>query len=383
MKTKLKYKGKYRWRKLRIKQKLLFKLHLFVLCLAALGLCGLLAMSACTEQEAKPGAGTGETAGEATVAIGTREADASEAFSEPQESFTQEEGTQVTVSNETQDVTQAEETQSLPAEAATEAATELPVAGENSGLERDGTPKKYFTLSFDDGITQDIRLMEILRKYGVSCCTFNINTGLLGANWSWVGEQFQRPDVTHQRFTQRELRSDLYQGFDVEVHTLTHPSLKNLSDAQVRQEVYVDARNIQRYTGIVPVGMAWPGGDTEYNPHNIEVILRETGIRFARGTTATGTFALPEYFMTWYPTCSISDGNVMSLAQQFLDAPCTEDMLFYVWGHGYELDLFHTWDRFEELVKMMAAAAEDGQIVLVTNAEFYQLFKDQIPSWKS
>ncbi|MGN1446379.1 MAG: polysaccharide deacetylase family protein [Eubacteriales bacterium] len=268
-------------------------------------------------------------------------------------------------------------------EPVTEAETATPVAGENSGLSRDGTPKKYFTLSFDDGITQDLRLMEIMKKYGVSCCTFNINTGLLGANWAWVGQQFGRPDVTHQRFTRTELSSGIYDGFDVEVHTSTHPSLKDLSDVQVKQQVLSDAKMITRLTGIAPVGMAWPGGDTEYHEQNIQVILENTDIRFARGTTATYTFALPQYFMTWYPTCSISDGNVLALAEQFIQAECTEDMLFYVWGHGYELDLFNTWDRFETLVRMMAeAASQDDSIVLVTNAQFYQLFKDEIPAWK-
>lgn len=49
-------------------------------------------------------------------------------------------------------------------------------------------------------------------------------------------------------------------------------------------------------------------------------------------------------------------------------------------GHGYELDLFGTWDRFEQLVSKMAEAAGRGEIVPVTNAEFYQLFKNDIPS---
>ena len=39
--------------------------------------------------------------------------------------------------------------------------------------------KKILTLSFDDGITQDERFIEILNKYGIKC-TFNINSSLLG-----------------------------------------------------------------------------------------------------------------------------------------------------------------------------------------------------------
>ena len=39
--------------------------------------------------------------------------------------------------------------------------------------------KKAVTFSFDDGVTQDIRLIEILNKYGLKG-TFNLNSGLLG-----------------------------------------------------------------------------------------------------------------------------------------------------------------------------------------------------------
>ena len=38
--------------------------------------------------------------------------------------------------------------------------------------------KKAVTFSFDDGVTQDIRLIEILNKYGLKG-TFNLNSGLM------------------------------------------------------------------------------------------------------------------------------------------------------------------------------------------------------------
>lgn len=282
-----------------------------------------------------------------------------------------------TVNNETTNEALIE----IESETESTAETEMPVAGTNTELVRDGRPHKYFTLSFDDGITQDLKIIEILNKYGVKCATFNINTGLYGANWEWVGQALGDPTLTHQRFTKKELQSGIYNGFDVEVHTLNHPSLKNYDNtpSAIKREVAGDAANIAKITGIKPVGMAWPGGDTEYTDKTIEIILANTDIRFARATTATNGFKLPEYFMVWTPSCSISDHNCLDLAQQFLDAECNEDMLFYVWGHGYELDFYKSYDKFEQLVKMMAEADD---VVLVTNAEFYQLFKDQIPSWK-
>ncbi len=283
----------------------------------------------------------------------------------------------VTTAPDTTAATDTTEPESTPEE------TEIPEAGLNSGVVRDGTPKKYFTIRFDDGITQDARIMEILRRYGLDCCTFYINTGLYGANWEWVGQQFKRPDVTHLRYTRSELASGIYNGFDVGAHTLTHESLKNLVDRQVVREVKTDANNIAKLTGYAPVGLAWPGGDTEWNERNVRAILAGTNIRYGSCTTRTGDFSLPTYFMQWQPTCGFSDGDCLALLDRFIAAEPTEDMLFFVWSHGYELDLYHSWDKFETMIATIAAAAEtDDSIVFVTNAEFYQLFKDEIPSWK-
>lgn len=304
----------------------------------------------------------------------------------PTETVTEKE-TEPMTEKETEIITEAptEEPTEAPTEEPTEAPTEpeteppIPIAGENSGIVRDGTPKKYFTLSFDDGITQDLRIIEIMKKYNMDCITFNINTGLYGVRWDWVADAVGKPGLLHQRFTKAEIQSGIYDGFDVEVHTLQHGSLKNFAKKQVIREVGEDAKNITALIGIQPVGMAYPGGDTEYTEQNIDWIMENTDIRFGRGITSHYSFKLPTYFMQWQPTCSFSDAQVMSLAKKFIAAEATEDMLFYVWGHGYELDLYNSWDRFEQLIKMMSEAED---VVCVTNAEFYQLFKDEIPSWK-
>lgn len=245
-------------------------------------------------------------------------------------------------------------------------------------LQRDGTPKKYFTLSFDDGITQDAAIIEICKKYGFYGCTFNINTGLCGESWDWVGEAIGDPSITHQRFTEKEIRTGIYDGFDVAVHTLTHPSLKAYDNdpAKLKKEINTDARNIYRLTGTYPLGMAWPGGDTEYTEKTEGLVAKYTDMGFARAVTSTGNFRLPEHFLHWQPTCSICDANVLQYAEEFLNTDCTEDMLFYVWGHGYELDHINGYDTLEQLIKMMTEAED---VVLVSNSEFYLLFKDEIP----
>ena len=293
-----------------------------------------------------------------------------------------ERDTEAATESQTQAVTESESNAATETESQTETEIETfpPIleAGVNSGIVRDGTPKKYFTLRLDDCTTQDGKIIEIFKKYNFDAVTFYMNTGLFGHDWtSWVG-------VSHVRYTKAEAL-ELYAGYDVAVHTVNHLSLKDQTDRKVAYEINTDAKVLMNMYGYTPVGMAWPGGDSEWTAHTVNVVSEKTDIKFGSCTTATNNFKLPTQFLTWYPTCGFSQSNSLTLLQRFIDAEPTEDMLFYVWGHGYELDNFPGttgWDRFEQMIQMITeAAAEDPNIVLVTNSEFYQLFKDEIPSY--
>ena len=291
----------------------------------------------------------------------------------------------------TEDVQNTEEPTAAPTDAPTAAPTEAPTAAPTEAPTE--TPaagyKKYFTMSFDDGITQDARVIEILKKYNMPC-TFNINTGLYGTDWSgWLSDYSGKP-VSHVRFTKVQVQSGIYKGFDVEVHTLTHPDLADnyvkYGKNNVVNEVKKDAENIAAITGVKPAGMAYPGGlESNTSDEVIRAILENTNVRFARlavNAKRPSKFEFPEYWMMWYPTVAMGNGfsTVNNYAKRFIAAEATDrDLLFYVWGHAYELDLNDSWDEFEAFVKMMS---EQKDIVFVTNAELYELFKDKIPSWK-
>ena len=248
-------------------------------------------------------------------------------------------------------------------------------------IKRDGTPKKYFTLSFDDGVTQDLRVIEILKKYGVNCATFNINSGLLGVSWAWVGQRLGNPELTHIRFTRDELKSGIYDGFEIAAHSLMHHSFKMYDENKELfiHHIMADVHNLADIFGKAPIGMAWPGGDTEYTDKSIELMRDYTTIKYARAAKSKHTFTLPRYFLKWYPTCSIMEKKCLDLAEEFVNAECDRDMLFYVWTHSYELDNEDAWERLDKLLEIITA---HDDIVLVTNGEFYEAFKDQIPRWK-
>ncbi|MBQ3870669.1 MAG: polysaccharide deacetylase family protein, partial [Clostridia bacterium] len=201
-----------------------------------------------------------------------------------------------------------------------------------------------------------------------------ISTGLYGVDWTaGVG-------VPHVRFTKKEVQSGIYDGFDLAVHTLNHLPLDQYESnpKKVKSELETDAKNIYKLTGIYPVVMAWPGGDPNVTRGLMKIAYEQTSIRLGRGTTSTHKFDLPKELLWLEPTAEISEATLFNDFQRFLDAECTEDMLFFCWGHGYELDIYKSYDKLENFIKMVAEA--EG-IERVTVSEFYQLFKDEIPSY--
>lgn len=81
---------------------------------------------------------------------------------------------------------------------------------------------KAVTFSYDDGVTQDQRLIKLFNKYGLKA-TFNLNSELLGK-----GGHLIREDVTvaHVKPRPEEIKK-IYEGHEVAAHTLTHPLLPN------------------------------------------------------------------------------------------------------------------------------------------------------------
>ena len=61
---------------------------------------------------------------------------------------------------------------------------------------------KAITFSYDDGVTQDKRLIEIFNKYDLKG-TFNINSGLLGRDGTLVRDGVE---ISHKRFLGEELK---------------------------------------------------------------------------------------------------------------------------------------------------------------------------------
>ena len=216
--------------------------------------------------------------------------------------------------------------------------------------------KKMLTFSYDDGIYQDERLVEIFNKYGMKA-TFNLNTGIQSPE-----SNFEIEGIKIARMEQEGL-AKLYEGHEIALHGLTHASPSGIKPEDYSQEYLQDARNIEKLYGKYPVGMAYAYGDV---PDPVVSYLKDIGISYGRTVESTHSFTLPQDPLRLNATCHHNDDKLFELAEQFLAAKPEEPMLFYVWGHSYEFDVNNNWERIEEFCKMLGGRDD---IFYGTNAQ--------------
>lgn len=230
--------------------------------------------------------------------------------------------------------------------------------------------KKYITFSFDDGVTQDKRLIELLDKYGLKA-TFNLNSSLFGLRGGWdVGGKF----INHNKVFHDEVK-DVYAGHEVAVHTLTHPNLTGEEDKAVVYQVEEDRKRLSAMVGYEVCGMAYPCGGVNNDDRVAGLIKNNTGVKYARTIASTYSFALPTNLHRLDSTVGIQDPDkLFALAEEFLALDPDEPQLFYIWGHAYEFDMLPqmTWEKFEEFCQLIAGKAD---ICYATNTDALKALK--------
>lgn len=210
--------------------------------------------------------------------------------------------------------------------------------------------RKALTFSYDDGIEQDRKLVEIFNKYGMKA-TFNLNTGIQTPE-----SNFEIEGVYINRMKQEGLE-ELYRGHEIATHGLTHAAPTGMTKEQLDKEFLTDMSSIERIYGTYPVGMAYAYGCVD---DEVVKYLKSIGIKYGRTVEASHSFEIPKEPLKLKATCHHDDDMLFELAEKFLKAEPKENeqMLFYVWGHSYEFDVNNNWDRIEEFCKMMSGKAD-------------------------
>lgn len=202
--------------------------------------------------------------------------------------------------------------------------------------------KKALTFSYDDGVMQDLKLISLFRLYGLKG-TFNLNSSFFG-QIDMIVRDGRETDHSH---VPEEDISAVYAGFEVAVHTATHPRLTQLSNVNVVEEIITDRSAIERLVRYPVRGMAYPFGTVN---NEVKNIVKACGIVYSRGTGVTGDYSLPADAYDW--ACSCHHSELEPLIDPFLQDD-RRLMLLSVWGHSYEFDQTDSWITIENQLERL------------------------------
>lgn len=256
---------------------------------------------------------------------------------------------------------------------------------------------KAVTFSFDDGVEQDKRLIKLFDKYGLKG-TFNINSGLLGLKGSLERTIFGVTGaVSHNKIPLDEIKQ-VYENHEVAVHTVTHPTLRELPDDRIISEVLEDTVALEKITGNKVYGMAYPNSygppdkvlfekltGTKYvpsegdklfykNEHRVSDLIRNnTDLYYGRTTVSTHSFDLQENLLEFNPTVAHREVEErIELAKHFVELETDKPQLYYIWGHSFEFDISEKeWEDFERLCEFLS---NRDDIYYGTNDQVFKYF---------
>lgn len=197
--------------------------------------------------------------------------------------------------------------------------------------------------SWDDGVVDDVQLTELLRRYSATA-TFNLNPGLheRQRSLSW---RFGDKDVW--RLGRHEL-AEVYAGFEIANHSLTHPCLTDSSPADLEREIR-DSRHLLQDWFQQPIwGFCYPFG--AFNPA-VKAQLRATDHRYARTVAETDRVFPPADALELGVSCRFTDPAFWIRYEQIK----ASDGVFLFWGHSYELINATMWADLEGKIATISA----------------------------
>lgn len=218
--------------------------------------------------------------------------------------------------------------------------------------------------AWDDGVVEDARLTALLRKHKARAA-FNLNPGFYRSERSFGWMDGDREVI---RLGLCELR-EVYAGFEIAAHSMTHPRLTDLDDRALRAEIRDSKAWLEDFFRQPVSGFCYP-----FNDYDDRVVgeVRAAGFRYARGTGPADTAYPPEDPFRFAPSCHVLDPSFEARYRRARQ----RNGVFFFWGHAYEMRSDAMWRKLEGKFEAISA---DPEAVWRTPGE---LFADPVWQWR-
>ena len=225
-----------------------------------------------------------------------------------------------------------------------------------------GGKDRAFNITYDDGVVQDLRFVELLNRYKLKG-TFNLNSELMRTGFAWIhpsGVEIKRLDPDTARW--------LFRGHEIASHTRTHPYMQELHGEALRRELLEDKLALEAMFGVEVDGFAVP---FDYYSPEIAECARACGFEYARMSEFSHSYKPCRDWYFWKTGFYHIEPGLTEFVEGFLE---TEEELAVcqIVGHAYDLDTEGLWTTMETLLSRVSA---DSRVWPCTNLELVRYLK--------
>lgn len=222
--------------------------------------------------------------------------------------------------------------------------------------------RKAFNITYDDGVLQDVRFVELLNRHGLKG-TFNLNSQLMEEEFAWVhpcGMEVKRLGIGAAQ--------GLYDGHEIASHTLRHPYMQDLPEFEILRQLGEDKQRLESLFGREVCGFAVP---FDYYSELIARSAEICGFEYARMSDVTLSYAPCTDWYHWKTGVYHIMPELVPFVEGFLGSD-QELAMCQIVGHSYDLDTENLWETMEEIC---AAIAAQDDVWSCTNLELVRYLK--------
>lgn len=221
----------------------------------------------------------------------------------------------------------------------------------------------YINTSWDDGHSCDLRLAEMLAKYGIPAIFF-------------VPATNPERDVIGKKDI-----ASLSKNFEIGSHTYSHVYLDKLSITDVEKEILNGKKYIEDITSVEARHFCYPGGKYNKQIQNIALTYCESvrtadimnvdincssirptihlAYRSKRSLFKQILLFAPLELKTKLLRKTLSGYKIQELFEIYLECLAQKkdgNFMIHLWGHSWEIDALDLWEEAEDVFKTLSSS---------------------------
>ncbi len=203
--------------------------------------------------------------------------------------------------------------------------------------------------SWDDGTVADLKMAELMQKYGIETTFYWPSSLSEGKNLAVIGSWLSEKQC-----------KEISKSFKIGSHSITQKPMRKMDVGQISREINDSKKYLQDLTGQEIDSFAYP--KESYN-NMIAALLKGAGYKTARTYICGHIDPGPD---AYHIQCTVQIGidridyknKSWEIFASEMHSKCKEDSVFHLFGNSWDVETYYDWNNLEDLLKLLTGKSQ-------------------------